>query len=873
MTSNEQRSKKGVTLRWRYRFVLFYVALLFLSHAVRFFQPEEGPLLPEQVRVALPEVDGEKQTENTIQLAYRDFAPTGLPDAPVLVLIHGSPMGSQAMDGLISELRDDFRLIVPDLPGVGGSTLAVADYSGRAHAKYVLALLRHLEITEAHFLAYSQGGAVVLNIIQQAPEQVVSLTMLAAIGVQELELLGDYTLNHGLYGLQWLALAALQEGVPHFGYIDTSLLNVHFARNIWDTDQRPLREILLNYEQPMLILHGREDFLVPWAAAEEHARLVPQSEFVTYESGHMLPFQNAAQVAGDVRRFVAKVESGTALSRGQISSEKRELAQAPMPKGERLSSSMQWVYGLLLVLGTFVSEDLTCIGGGLLASRGVISFTTAVVGCFLGIFLSDMWLYLMGRYLGRAALVRAPFKWFIREQEVLRMQRWFDQKGALLVISSRFVPGSRLPVYFAAGMVDIPMKRFVFLFGAAALVWTPILVGLAYQLGDQVVAYFESFEEYAWLGLVAIIAFIVVFRTLVVPALTWKGRRLLLSAWRRRVRWEFWPMWALYLPVVFYLLYLGVKHRSFMLFTAVNPAMPQSGFVEESKSDILKGLSEAEGAMPHWTVLPVEWSLDKKQAAFAAFRKKHQLDYPIVLKPDVGQRGEAVAIVRSDEAAFAYLKDTLEAVVVQEYAGGEEYGVFYYRYPNQEQGRIFGITDKRFTQVTGDGRRTLEELILGDDRTVSMAPFFLKKYADCLDDVLPKGKEMMLAELGTHCRGALFLDGERLITPELEAVIDRMSRKYEGFYFGRYDIKAPSAEALSRGENLKILELNGVTSEGTFIYDPKHSVFFGWKMLCRQWRIAFEIAEQNAKKGHSVTPFRALLNIVLQSKAKEKMEV
>ena len=67
-------------------------------------------------------------------------------------------------------------------------------------------------------------------------------------------------------------------------------------------------------------------------------------------------------------------------------------------------------------------------------------------------------------------------------------------------------------------------------------------------------------------------------------------------------------------------------------------------------------------------------------------------------------------------------------------------------------------------------------------------------------------------------RGAVFRDGNELLTPALENAIDAISRDYEGFYFGRYDIRTESAEALARGEDFKILELNGVTSEATSIH-------------------------------------------------------
>src|SRR6266581_4633806 len=74
---------------------------------------------------------------------------------------------------------------------------------------------------------------------------------------------------------------------------------------------------------------------------------------------------------------------------------------------------------------------------------------------------------------------------------------------------------------------------------------------------------------------------------------TERGRRHLVSTWRRCTRWEFWPPWLFYPPVLAYVFGLMVKHRSATIFTAANPAILAGGFIGESKYDILQGLSRA----------------------------------------------------------------------------------------------------------------------------------------------------------------------------------------------------------------------------------------------------------------------------------------
>jgi len=228
----------------------------------------------------------------------------------------------------------------------------------------------------------------------------------------------------------------------------------------------------------------------------------------------------------------------------------------------------------------------------------------------------------------------------------------------------------------------------------------------------------------------------------------------------------------------------------------------------------------------------------------------------------VGERGGGVGILRSEAEVERYLAGTTEPLIAQEYVPGVEFGIFYYRVPGNDRGTIFAITDKRFPTVTGDGAGTLERLILADDRAVCMARFFLGLHAERLDWVPPKGEIVPLVVLGTHSRGSAFFDGEWIRTPALEAAIDELSRTFDGFWFGRYDVRAPSAEALMAGVDFKVLELNGATAEATSIYDPKNSLMTAYRVLCRQWAILFDIAGKNVAAGARPSSWRELWELI-----------
>ena len=98
-------------------------------------------------------------------------------------------------------------------------------------------------------------------------------------------------------------------------------------------------------------------------------------------------------------------------------------------------------------------------------------------------------------------------------------------------------------------------------------------------------------------------------------------------------------------------------------------------------------------------------------------------------------------------------------------------------------------------------------------------------------------------------------------TGELEHSIDQICRGIDGFYFGRFDIRFPSSKDFHAGRNFKIIELNGVTSESTNIYDPRYSLFDAYRILFAQWKIAFEIGAQNRRSGFLPTPVKEILRL------------
>ena len=89
---------------------------------------------------------------------------------------------------------------------------------------------------------------------------------------------------------------------------------------------------------------------------------------------------------------------------------------------------------------------------------------------------------------------------------------------------------------------------------------------------------------------------------------------------------------------------------------------------------------------------------------------------------------------------------------------------------------------------------------------------------------------------------------------QLEEVFDKIALQIEGYNFGRFDLRVSSEEDLSRGVNMKIMELNGANSEPAHIYDPKMPLITAYKALFRHWKNLFQVSVANHKLGVPYAP-------------------
>ena len=324
---------------------------------------------------------------------------------------------------------------------------------------------------------------------------------------------------------------------------------------------------------------------------------------------------------------------------------------------------------------------------------------------------------------------------------------------------------------------------------------------------------------------------------------------------QRRItsRFEFWPDWAIYTPVVLQWILLGFRYMDFSLPSAANPSITTGGLCGESKSAILDlAQPYAQNLIPRYTCVVPKADCKHDTALVMAAMRGAGLDFPVVVKPDIGCNGAGVRLVESAAALPAKLagypagaKLMVQALVPWD----GEAGIFYMRGPDQKQGQLTSLTLKSFPSVIGDGVSTLRDLVLADPRAGRVPHLYLPRLIDRLHAIPGKGEVVRLVFSGNHCKGSVFKDGADDITPALRKAIDRFAQAIPGFHFGRIDVRYESLASLRAGEGFRVIEVNGVGSEATHIWDPDTSLWEAYRSQFKHTAEAFRIGALMKRRG------------------------
>lgn len=246
--------------------------------------------------------------------------------ARTVVLVHGFGDSSLSWTFMARAFRDGgYRIVIPDLLGFGDSARPVdGDYSYKAQASRVLALMKQLNIASAHVVGNSMGGGVAAEMAVLQPQAVASLTLMDAAGVHYRPSQLDQEMLAGRNLLvaktpedfdRIIDFVCVQRPLSPRPIVDflaeravkDSALHEKIFREVLFPDINFLLLDLGRIQAPTLVLWGEKDRVLNPENAKVFKQYIPRSELVILPNvGHVPMIEVPEQSAAAVRQFIEK---------------------------------------------------------------------------------------------------------------------------------------------------------------------------------------------------------------------------------------------------------------------------------------------------------------------------------------------------------------------------------------------------------------------------------------------------------------------------------------------------------------------------------------------------------------------------------------
>ncbi|MFZ1679160.1 MAG: hypothetical protein WBP41_00265 [Saprospiraceae bacterium] len=341
-------------------------------------------------------------------------------------------------------------------------------------------------------------------------------------------------------------------------------------------------------------------------------------------------------------------------------------------------------------------------------------------------------------------------------------------------------------------------------------------------------------------------------KTSQVPNLWW--RRFCIRLWS----WEYWPIYIFNIPVVFTWLWHALRSGDLFFFTLTNPGIETGGFFGESKSAILNNIPDE--YKPTTVLLKAPFNEHHLEDIFTS----SGLSFPVIAKPEIGERGWLISRINSMEELKKYLKAHPIDFIVQTYVELPlEVSIMVFSMPDGRESKVTSICEKSFLTVEGDGVSTIEDLILASDRAVLQYEKLALKLGDKMNDILSKGQRLMLEAIGNHCRGTMFLNRNDKIDEAIRIQMVKLLGSMPEVFYGRFDMRVASWDSLRQGKDIRILEFNGTSSDPAHIYQPGYSLFKAYNDIFYHWQVMYRISRLNRRAGMKPATFKKIVSALI----------
>jgi membrane protein DedA with SNARE-associated domain len=531
---------------------------------------------------------------------------------------------------------------------------------------------------------------------------------------------------------------------------------------------------------------------------------------------------------------------------------------------DKLTGLDSFVQIAIIIISSLISEDITVISVALGYFSGQITEFVYFVGIFFALLLGDTLLYFVGRLIskGRDSILGFDIVKFKQGAEK------YENQGFIFLVVTRFTPGFRMPSIVAAGLVNFNLALFIL----AKIVSIIILFILIQLFGEAFLSLLDKVDFsillYILISILLLFLLVRFYRRYLNNTL---DRKLFFYSLAKYKYYEYWPPQVFYFPMLFIWPYLSLKYLNSSAPYYANPAMDNSGLVGESKHKVNSLLDSKSDYFLKTELLLQGDSLQDK------LNKLDSFTYPLILKPDYGQKGKGVFLAKDKSKAEDYIRNNNYDIIIQKYSDFEnEAGILIYKDPDDNQKvKLFSVTEKLFPKLKGDGEKNIKELILNDARARYNYSIYQKRLGDNISYTPKRGEVIDLVFSGNHAQGTEFIDATENYSKSL--IIEKLANilgKVEGLNFCRFDIRYKNLNSIIKGNDFHIIEINGSGAESTNIYDRKFSFLRAYKILYKQWDLAFKIGKNNFLnfQGKKLGKFLSGIKLIFLFRKYKKIE-
>jgi pimeloyl-ACP methyl ester carboxylesterase len=244
-----------------------------------------------------------------------------------LVFIHGFCESNKIWEDLSEELSDEFRIICPDLPGFGKSTLPSSEFSLEQIGDHLVQWLRDLGISRCMVIGHSLGGYTTLEILRKYPDFVQSIGLFNSSAFADTEDKKENRNKLIQFIREYGVATFLKTFVPSLFYPPTAGRYQNVIDQISSDgtaiapeavmyyaaamrDRQDSIDLLKKYSGKILVIAGEHDQNVPLTKTREMAAYLPEGHVhIIPESAHMSLFEESRMCYDAIRKFATKISS------------------------------------------------------------------------------------------------------------------------------------------------------------------------------------------------------------------------------------------------------------------------------------------------------------------------------------------------------------------------------------------------------------------------------------------------------------------------------------------------------------------------------------------------------------------------------------